>query len=126
MATGLSTAAASECLTALTTGTGNFVYIQLHDGDPGSAGTANVADETTRQSMTWTGSNATRTNSGDVTWDDVTVASGTQTYTHFTAWDAATSGNFGFSGTITANSVSDGDSFTIPAGDMTISLTVAS
>jgi hypothetical protein len=124
MATGLSSAAATALLASLI---GTYKYVQLHDGDPGSAGTANVADETTRLEASWdtpaAGSVATDT---DLEWTDVTVSSGTQDYTHFTVWDAATSGNFGFSGTVTANPVSDSDNFTIPAGDLTASLPTAS
>lgn len=124
MATGLSTTAASDTLTALTTA---YTWAQLHKGDPGAAGTANVADETDRKQVTsWTGTNGARSNVNVLTWDAVTVASGTQTYTHITLWTASTTGAFGYSGLLTANPVSSGDDFEIRANDLDISLPVAS
>jgi hypothetical protein len=51
---------------------------------------------------------------------------GTEDYTHFSLWSASSAGNFGGSGTITANAVVAGDTFTIPTGSITLSLSVAS
>ena len=51
---------------------------------------------------------------------------GTEDYTHFSAWTASTAGTFLFSGTITANAVTIGDTFTIPVGDLDVSLAIAS
>ncbi|NBT27728.1 MAG: hypothetical protein EBT09_14565 [Actinobacteria bacterium] len=58
-----------------------------------------------------------------ITWTNI---SGSQDATHFTAWDSLTTGNFLFSGTITANAYTAGDTFTISSGALTVSLTVAS
>ena len=58
-----------------------------------------------------------------ITWTNI---AGSQDATHFTAWDSATTGNFLFSGTITANAYSAGDTYTISSGALTTSLTVAS
>jgi hypothetical protein len=41
-------------------------------------------------------------------------------------WTASTAGTFGGSGTITANAVTAADTFTIPTGGLTLSLSVAS
>jgi hypothetical protein len=49
-----------------------------------------------------------------------------ETYTDVSLWSLATSGVFIASGTITANAVETGDTFTIPAGDIEVSIVVAS
>ena len=74
-------------------------YVQFHSGDPGAAGTANVSTATTVRKAVTLGSAETnsgtrrRRNSSIVRWDagDVT---GTQSGTHISLWDAATSGTF--------------------------------
>lgn len=104
------------------------VYVQLHTAAPGSAGTSNVAGESTRESA---GANSafaapsggSTTNSNAITWTSVSTV---ETYTHVSIWSAATGGVFLASGSITANAVAIGDNFTIPVGDMTVSMPVAS
>lgn len=99
-------------------------YVKLHTGDPGEAGTSNAATETTRKQASWTSaSSGAASNSGALTWTGV---AGSEDYTHFSAWSASTAGNFGFSGTITANAVTSGDTFTIGANDLDVSIVVAS
>ena len=129
MAEGLSSATANAILNALCRSTAwtepDAVYVQLHTGAPGAAGTSNVATESDRVQATF-GSNAssgTISNTAALTWTGV---AGSEDYTHFSAWDASTSGNFLFSGTITANAVSAGDMFEIPVGDLDVSLQIAS
>ena len=102
-------------------------YVQLHTGAPGPNGTANVATESTRES---TGSSpfavpsgGSTTSNNAVTWTSVAAD---ETYTDVSLWSLATSGVFIASGTITANAVETGDTFTIPAGDITVSIIVAS
>ncbi len=99
-------------------------FVQLHTGAPGAAGTANVAGESTREQATGTFviSAGSTTNPTAVNWTSVTTA---ETYTNVSLWSAATGGTFLASGTITANPVSVGDNFSIPVGDMTISMPVA-
>ncbi len=111
---------------ALDTLVGSYGYIQLHTGDPGSAGTSNVAGNATRKQVTFgSASGGTVSNSAAVSWSESEVDT-SEDYTHFSLWTAATSGSCGFTGTVTANSVdASGDSFTIPIGDLDISLTVA-
>lgn len=99
-------------------------YIQLHVGDPGAAGTANPAVETDRVQATF-GSAAAGgaiSNTVALSWTGV---GGTEDYTHYSAWSASTSGTFLFSGTVTANAVTAGDNFTIPVGDLDLSIPVA-
>lgn len=127
MATGFAAGTCTAILDAIGNATAYSVatpYIQLHTGDPGSAGTANVATETTRKSISFgAASGASIATDADITWTDV---AGTEDFTHFTLWTASTAGTFIASGTITANAVTAGDTFTIPSGDLTLSLTAAS
>jgi hypothetical protein len=96
----------------------------LHVGDPSANGTANGATETTRKAVSFAGASAGSIASDtDVTWTNI---SGSQDATFFTAWDSLTSGNFLFSGTITGNPYTAGDTYTITAGSFTTSLTLAS
>ena len=121
MATGLGSAGANTALDALVAA---YPWVQLHVGDPGAAGSANGATETTRKQVTWDASASGATaNTGAISWTSV---AGTEDYTHFTAWTASTAGTFGFSGTITANAVVTGDTFTVAAGALDVSLTLAS
>jgi len=109
---------------ALTTLVGTYTWAQLHVGDPGANGTANVAVETDRVQVTW-GSSAGGlvSNTAQVQWTNV---AGTEDYTHISLWTASSAGTFGFSGTVTANAVVTGDTFTIPVGDLDVSVTLAS
>jgi hypothetical protein len=122
MALGLTAAEANSIATAYTKGTaynGNSVYaVKLHLGDPGAAGTTNPAVETIRQAVTFgTAASGVISNSAAVTWTSVST---TETYTHFSAWTATTAGTFLGSGTITGGSVTAGNNFSIPIGDLDI------
>ncbi len=127
MATGISSYLADQWLDAL----GNndtfavaAVYVKLHVGDPGAAGTSNAATETTRKEASFSAaSSGTLTSDAALTWTNI---AGSQDATHFTAWDNISAGNFLFSGTITANAYTAGDTFTIASGSLTVSLTIAS
>lgn len=121
MATGLGSAGANTALDALTAA---YPWVKLHVGDPGAAGTSNAATETTRKQATFSAASSGATsNTGALTWTSV---AGTEDFTHFTLWTASTAGTFGASGTITANAVTAGDTFTIAVGDLDLSLTLAS
>jgi hypothetical protein len=121
MATGFGSAGANTALDALVAA---YPWIKLHTGDPGAAGTSNAATETTRKQASWNASSGGATaNSGSFGWTGV---SGSEDYTHFSAWTASTAGTFGFSGTISANAVTIGDNFTVNAGDLDVSLPLAS
>jgi len=100
------------------------VYVKLHVGDPGANGTANPATETTRKAVSFGAASAgVLTSDDDVTWTNI---AGSEDANHFTAWDSLTTGNFLFSGTITANPYDAGDTYAIDAGNLTASLTLAS
>lgn len=120
MAEGWSATAGNAALTTLVA---TYPWIKLHIGAPGSAGTANPAVETDRVQATWgTASAGAVSNTAAVTFAAVAAA---EDFSHFSAWTASTAGTFGFSGTITANAMMVGDDFTIPVGDLDVSLTLA-
>lgn len=127
MATGLSSYLANKFLDAVGNATSYSsanVYVKLHIGDPGSAATANPATETTRKSVSFgAASSGGITSDADISWTNI---SGSEDATFFSAWDSLTAGNFLFSGTIAGNAYTAGDTFTIPSGSLTASLTLAS
>lgn len=121
MAVGMSTAAANTALNNLVAA---YPWVKLHVGDPGGAGASNAATETTRKQATFAAAaSAAITTSADLTWPSV---AGSEDYTHVSLWTASSGGSFGGSGTITANAVTAGDTFVIPAGSLDITLPVAS
>lgn len=128
MAVGLAATVANAFLDALGNAS-NYTaptafWLNLHTGDPGSAGTANAATETTRKQVSFgAASGGTISNDAAVTWTSV---SGTEDYTHWSAWTASTAGTFLCSGTVTANAVTTGDTFEIPIGDIDLALSTAS
>jgi len=127
MAHGLSAYLCNSWLDALANNTSYAVaqvYIKLHTGDPGAAGTANAATETTRKAASFGVAVAGAINSdADISWTNI---AGSQDANHFTAWDNLTAGNFLFSGSIVAGAYTAGDTYTISAGNLTVSLTLAS
>ena len=127
MATGLSSYLANKFLDAVGNATAYSaadVYIKLHTGDPGANGTANPATETTRESVSFgAATGGGLTSDANVSWTNI---AGSEDATFFTAWDNSTAGNFLFSGAITGNPYTAGDTFTIPSGSLTVSLTLAS
>ena len=127
MATGLSTYLANAFLDSVGNATAFSVstaYVKLHVGYPGANGTANPATETTRKAVSFSAASVgLLTSDAAITWTNI---AGSQDATYFTAWDSLTTGNFLFSGTITGNPYTAGDTYTIPSGSLTVSLTVAS
>jgi hypothetical protein len=127
MATGLATATCNSILDAICNATSysiSEVWIKLHVGDPGAAGTSNAATETTRKQASFSAAaSGAITSDGTLTWTSV---AGTEDFTHYTAWTASTNGTFLFSGTVTASAVTAGDTFVVAAGDLDLALTVAS
>jgi hypothetical protein len=128
MALGLAAATANAIMNGLCRNTAwtqpAAVWVKLHIGDPGSAATANAASNTTRVQATFgtAASGGAVSNTAAIDWTSVPTA---EDYTHFSAWDASTAGNFLFSGTITANAVAVGDNFSIPIGDCDVSVSTA-
>ena len=127
MPTGLSNYLANKFLDAVGNATAYSsanVYVKLHIGDPGANGTANAATETTRKSVSFSAaSTGGLTSDADVSWENI---AGSEDATFFTVWDNLSAGNFLFSGTVAGNAYTAGDTFTIPSGSLTVSLTLAS
>lgn len=131
--TGLSQAKASAVLGAIfkqVAYSEAAVWAQLHTGDPGPAGTANVANNSTRKDVTTAfdnapalvGSNMVLTSTDDVAFNDATAA---EDYTFVSYWTLAAGGAFIASGTVVGNSVGIGDAVVCKAGSMTVALPVA-
>lgn len=100
------------------------VYIKLHVGDPGAAGTSNPAGNTTRQQATFAtpASGGLISNTAAILWTNVSTS---EDYTHFSAWTASSGGTFLFSGTVTANAVGAGDNFQANVGDLDVPFALA-
>src|SRR5687768_4828109 len=96
MATGLSAATANAFLDALFNAT-NYTadaeaWMKLHTGDPGAAGTANAATETTRKQISCSAAaSGAITSDAALTWTNV---AGSEDYTHYSVWSASTAGTF--------------------------------
>ena len=127
MPAGISSTTANAWLDALgrnVSYTNAAVWVQLHTGEPGAAGTSNQATETSRKQVTFAAaSGGSMASNAAVTWTNI---AGSQTATRFSAWSASTAGTFLFSGSVTANAYTAGDTFTIASGSLTVSLTLAS
>jgi hypothetical protein len=97
-------------------------WAKLHLGDPGSAGTANPAAETTRKQATFSAASGRAiTNSAAVEWTNVST---TEVYTWVSFWSASAAGTFlGRDDLSSSASVEAGDTFRIPAGDLDLSVT---
>lgn len=100
-------------------------WVGLHIGAPGAAGTANNATETTRKQATWaaTGADGIAENTNQLDW--VAIA-GSQDATHHTLKSASTAGTFGASGVTTANAYIAGDTLSVAAGALVVSVPLAS
>lgn len=128
MTTGLSSTVANAILDALCRSVAwsepAECWVKLHVGDPGSAGASNAAAETTRKQATFgsAASGGAISNTAALTW---TAVAGTEDYTHYSVWDASSNGNFLWSGTVTANAVVAGDTFTVAIGDLDVAMGVA-
>jgi len=84
------------------------IFIQLHTGDPGASGTANVSAVTTRNQITWSAAA-----SGALALSTLAAYSmtATETISHISGWSAASAGTFYFSGALTTSkAVTNGDS----------------
>ena len=126
MTTGMSSAIANSILDAYARSVAwsepAELWVKLHTGDPGAAGTSNAAANTTRQEGTFSAASAGAiTTSADCTWTSVST---TETYSHVSFWDASTSGTFlGSDALETSRGVTAGDNFTIATGDLDLSVT---
>jgi len=95
------------------------VYVKLHTGDPGEAGTSNAAAETTRREVTFSAaSSGSMASSATVEWTNVST---TETYSHFSLWDNSTAGNCLWKGALSSSAaVTAGDTFQITSLTLTL------
>lgn len=99
------------------------VWVKLHIGDPGAAGTSNAATETTRKQVTFgsAASGGAISNTAAVEWTNVST---TETYSHISLWTASSGGTFLGSDDLSSTApVTAGDTFRIPIGDLDITIT---
>lgn len=97
------------------------VYMKLHLGDPGEAGTNNAAAHTTRVATSWAAASG-----GTITTDAATTfttMAAAETISHFSLWDHLSAGNCLWTGSLSANkTVAIGDTLTFPTGDIDLTL----
>ena len=95
------------------------VYIKLHTGDAGEAGTTNAASETTRKVAAWaTAASGSIATSATLEWTNVAA---TETYSHWSMWDDVSAGNCLWTGALSSSAaVTAGDTFQITS--LTLSL----
>lgn len=87
------------------------VYVQLHIGDPGAAGTSNGSALTTRNAVTW---NAPSGGSMTLATLGAFTMTTSETISHISLWTASTSGTFLQSAALTASvPVINGSTLTI-------------
>ncbi len=99
------------------------VWVKLHLGAPGAAGTSNPAAETTRQQATFgtAASAGAISNTAVVEWTNVST---TETYSHISLWSASTGGTFlGDDDLSSTAPVTAGDTFRLPIGDLDVTIT---
>jgi hypothetical protein len=121
MALGFSPARARKHLDDLIT---DFPFAKWHTGDPGAAGTANPAANTTRTDLTGkfaaaatVGATTTKASNAEVRIDGVASA---EDYSHVSFWSASSAGTFGGSALVTANPLLVGDNFVVPSGGISL------
>ncbi|WP_280186031.1 MULTISPECIES: phage tail fiber protein [Nocardia] len=94
------------------------LYVKLHIGDPGSAGTSNASAVTTRSAATFGAASAGGISLSNAPSFSMTAS---ETITHVSVWDASTSGNFQWSAALGSGKVvANGDTLTLT--QLTLSL----
>lgn len=100
-------------------------YIGLHTGDPGAAGTSNVASVTTRENVTWNAaSGGIVTASNQPVWSAWAGTNG-QIITDLSFWNASSGGTFYMSMPLSSSvTMNTGDSLTLT--NITVEINTAS
>lgn len=129
MADGLASATANTALNAIvgtgTNQTNAANYVQLHTGAPGSAGTSNVSNNTTREAVTWNSASAGSVSASNTpAWTSWAATNG-ETDTDISFWSLSSSGTFCMSMQLSSSVTMDtGDSLTLTS--ITVSIPTAS
>lgn len=111
-----------------TTYTANAAFCQqLHTGDPGTAGTTNIATETTRKTLTFgnAASAGAIADTAAVSWSAIAgpTAPTTQSLSHCSYWTALTAGTFLLRDAFeTARAISSGDQIDHAVGGTALSI----
>ena len=94
-------------------------YVKLHLGDAGEDGTLLPAVEATRKLVSWSAAaSGSKSSSATLSWTNVST---TETYTHWSMWDASTAGNCLWTGALSASAaVTAGDTFEITSLTLTL------
>ena len=98
------------------------MFVQLHTGDPGASGTANVSSVTTRPALNF-GAASAGSQAAIATLPSWATWAGTngEIVTHISTWGASSAGTFYYSAALTASmTVYTGDTFNLSA--LTVSL----
>lgn len=134
----LSAARADDTLESALDIGGTGVYVQLHVGSPGAAGTGNVAqyddgggnDPVVRKLVEFAaaenhGTNTERRSlsSSAVSWSGSEINSG-QESTHFSIWSAETNGQCEVIAAVDTPKETGSDGVTIDSGDLEVAITV--
>lgn len=92
----------------------NSSFVQLHTGDPGAAGTANVSSVTTRPAPTYNAAaSGSKSLSASPSWTSWAGTNG-EIVTHISLWSASTGGTFKDSVPLTpSKTVNTGDTLTL-------------
>jgi hypothetical protein len=99
------------------------MFVQLHTGDPGASGTANVSSVPTRPALNY-GAASAGSQSAIATLPSWATWAGTngEVVTHISTWGASSAGTFYYSAALTASkTVNTGDTLNLTA--LTVSLT---
>lgn len=92
------------------------VYVKLHTGDPGSAGTSNASANTTRVVVAWAAASGGSKSANATLPSWASWASGSETITHISLWDNISAGNFLWSGALSSSvAVVNGNTLSLTA-----------
>lgn len=98
------------------------LFVQLHTGDPGASGTANVSSTTTRQAVNFAAaSGGSQSITGTTQWTNWAGTNG-EVVSHISVWGASTAGTFYYSAALSASkTLNTGDTLTLTT--LTVALT---
>lgn len=98
------------------------LFVQLHTGDPGASGTANVSSTTARQAVNFAAAAAgSQSITGTTQWTNWAGTNG-EVVTHISVWGASSAGTFYYSAALSASkTLNTGDTLTLTT--LTVALT---